>query len=183
MGLVRMATNAIAVRGAANRIAKRHNTGEHRLGGPVVPITIDASDFFKVSKRLKAAGGELRKEVLKEIRTAAKPLIEETRDAARSSLPSSGGLAESIARTPQRVQTRTGAKTAGVRIVAGGKGGAARTTDQGFVRHPVYGRGPFVRQNVPGGWFADTLNDKAPEVRKDIADVLEDAVKRLARPL
>lgn len=132
-----------------------------------------AEDFYRLSKALKQAGEiELRKQLNKALRDAAKPLIADTRDAARKNLPHRGGLADLVAKGPIRVQVRTGAKTAGVRIV--GKGQGLRGADRGKVRHPVFGhRGKFVTQDVPPGWFTETLQEKAPKVRPAIDQALQ----------
>jgi hypothetical protein len=139
---------------------------------------MSAEDFLAVSKRLKAAGNTgLRRELNKNIRKAAKPVINETRKAARARLPKRGGLADLVAAEPQRVQVRTGAKTYGVRIVVGKRRGGARGADRGVVRHPVFGGGTWVSQPVPPGWFTETARQKAPEARKDVLEALQ-AVKR-----
>lgn len=139
-----------------------------------------ADDFFRLSKALKRAGrGDLRKELNKAMKDAAKPLIEKTRAEARSSLPSRGGLAEQVAKEPARVQVRTGAQTAGVRIVVGKRRGGARSTDTGTIRHPVFGTGRWVTQRVDGGWFSDTLRDSAPAVRPSLERVLQDMAQKV----
>lgn len=144
-------------------------------------ITIKgAEDFYRLSKALKGAGrGDLRKELNKALRDATKPLIADTRSAT-SRLPQSGGLADIIRKTPQTVKVATG-KNPGVRITVGGKGGAARTTEQGFVRHPVYGRGGFVRQSVPSGWFSEPLNEGADVVRPRLIDAIDAMADRIVR--
>ena len=139
-----------------------------------------ADDFLRLSKSLKAAGnGELRKELNKSLRNAAKPIIKATRAAALSRLPSRGGLAGIVAKEPQRVQVRTGTATAGVRIVVGKNKGAARAADAGVIRHPVFGRDVFVTQAVPPGWFSETAQEQAGVVRDELKNALEE-VKRKA---
>ncbi len=139
-----------------------------------------ADKFFALSKRMKAAGqGDLRKELNKALRQVAAPLKTATQAAARSKLPSRGGLAALVAKEPQRVQVRTGTGTAGVRIVVGKKGGGARAADQGVIRHPVFGRPVFVSQNVEPGWFSQTVQDEAPAIRDEVARVLEDFTRKV----
>lgn len=143
-------------------------------------VTVEGAEaFLALSKRLKKTGQtELRKELNKALKAAVKPVTKATQAEARKRLPTRGGLAAAIAKTPQRTQVRTGASTAGVRLVVGGKGGAARTADEGFVRHPVFGRGPFVRQSVPPGWFTDPAKSAQNDVRDEVVDVLEDVARR-----
>lgn len=143
-----------------------------------------ADEFLKLSKALKQAGKtELRKQLNKGMKDAAKPLIPLTRQAARDRLPRRGGLAAQVARTPQRVQVRTGAATAGVRLVVGKTGSGARGADQGVIRHPTFGhRDRWVSQKVDAGWFTETiLHNKhrvLPEVKKAMERVVAEVVRR-----
>src|SRR5438874_1699427 len=115
-----------------------------------------ADDFYKLSKALKAAGqAELRKELNKSMRDAAKPLLPKVRAAAAASLPRKNGLNQRIAKKPFRVQTRTGASTAGVRIVGTN---VDPRIDEGRLYHPVFGRTPGVVQRVTPGYFSETLS-------------------------
>lgn len=142
-----------------------------------------ADDFLRLSKALKHAGQkELRKQLTAGIKKAAKPLIADSRSEAKVRLPSSGGLAARVARAPQRVQVRTGAKTAGVRIVVSEPGGAARGANAGAIRHPVFGnRDVWVSQKVRPGWFDDPMNAGAPVVRGHIEDVMENVAEQIVR--
>lgn len=141
-----------------------------------------ADELLALSKRLKAAGlTDLRKELHKEMRTVAKPLIPKVREAARNKLPKAGGLNERIARKPLRAQVRTGAKTAGVRI-AGTK--VDPRINEGRVAHPVFGRPKStVVQQVPSadGYFDDTLRESAPEIRDQLLAALDDFAQRITR--
>ena len=139
---------------------------------------VGAEKFLRLSKSLKAAGElGMRRELNAALRLVTKPLIAETRAAARERLPKHGGLNESVAKAQQRIQVRTGAKTAGVRIVVSG---AVKGADAGTIRHPVFGhRNRFVSQQVPGGWFDKTLEDSAPEVRGEIEAVLERVARQI----
>lgn len=138
-------------------------------------------DFYRLSKALKAAGEtELRKELHKAVRDAAKPLVPKVKNAAREALPKRGGLNERIARKPIRAQTRTGAKTAGARIV-GTK--VDPRINEGRVYHPVFGRKPGVVQQVPEarGYFDETLEREGPAVRQAILQTLSDFTDRIVR--
>lgn len=130
--------------------------------------------FYALSKALKEAGrGELRKELNKGLRESVKPLVRKTRSAARSDLPKRGGLASQVAKEPQRVQVRTGQRTAGVRLVVARKRGAARSTNRGRLRHPVFGnRDRWVTQTVKPGWFDDTIRRDERRIRRDAVAVL-----------
>lgn len=142
-----------------------------------------AEALLVVSKRLKAAGETgLRKEFHKGLQQAAKPLIPLVRAAALADLPKHGKLNVRIARKPYRAQVRTGAKTAGVRIV--GTKVDPRINAQGRVAHPVFGRPKStVVQQVPAakGYFDETIRDQAPRIRNDITDVLAEFARRMMR--
>lgn len=131
-----------------------------------------ADQFLRLSKALKNAGKtDLRKELTKGLRDATKPLIADTRSAT-SRLPQSGGLANLVAKSPQRVQVRTG-RDPGVRIVVPRNRSGARGANRGVIRHPVFGnRRVWVNQKVPSGWFDEPLRDGAPVVRRHLEEAL-----------
>lgn len=139
-----------------------------------------ADTFLALSKHLKQAGEtDLRKELNRRLRTAAKPIMKAQKAAARADLPQSGGLAKRIAKAPLRAQVRTG-KDPGVRIVA--KGTDARATDQGRLRHPVFGnREVWVTQQVKPGWFTESGRRQLPEVRQEVQRALVDIAQEVAR--
>lgn len=141
-----------------------------------------AEDFLKLSKALKAAGRtEMRKELNKRIKKAAKPLIPKARAQARATLPQAGGLADAVARAPMRIQVQTGARTAGVRVVVGKDRSGARGANQGVIRHKTFGHEPWREQKVPRDWFDGPMRESTseirPEVEKAIKSVLEDIVR------
>lgn len=142
-----------------------------------------AEQFFRLSKALKAAGrNDLRKELTKEMRTAARPLIPKARAEARRRLPSSGGLGKLVAKEPMRVQARTGRRTYGVRVVVGRKRGAARAANKGKIRHPVFGnRDVWVDQLVPPDWFDDPMRESAPDIRRRMERGMENVADKIVR--
>lgn len=144
---------------------------------------ISADDFYRASKALKAAGDKnLRKELNRRLRLAAKPLIPKARAEATRTLPTRGGLAKRVASSPMRVQVRTGRETAGVRVVVGKRrGSAARTANEGTIKHPVFDTGRWVSQEVEPGWFDDTMRRHAPEVRPDVEDAVRTVLGDIAR--
>lgn len=142
-----------------------------------------AEQMFALAKSLKAAGEkDLRRELNRRMRAAAKPLIPKTRAAARSVLPTRGGLADSVAKAPQRVSVRTTrAKSAGVTMVVGKRrGSGARSADEGTIRHPVFGQG-WVDQPVTPGWFTGTLEREADSVLPAVRDALRDVANGVIR--
>ncbi len=137
-----------------------------------------------LSKALKAAGGTadskaLRKELLKGIQRASRPLKEAAQSSARANLPQSGGLAETVGQAKFRTKTISGGKRVGVRVVATGKHNI-RAMDRGRLRHPVFGnRAVWVEQSIKPGWFSDAIQDGAPRVRAEIVLVMESVADRL----
>jgi len=149
-----------------------------------------AEDFLALSKALKAAGQtELRKALHKGMASAAKPLLPKIRQSARDRAPKAGKLNERLARKPYRAQARTGAATAGVRIV-GGKVDP-RMNALGRVYHPVFGRKGkaanggrnAVPQTVPElrGYFDEPIRESEREIRGDLIRALEDFKNSLVR--
>lgn len=141
-----------------------------------------ADDFLRLSKALKHAGRTgLRKELNKQLGDAAKPLIPKTRAVALERLPKSGGLAAQVAKAPQRVQVRTG-KDPGVRIGVSKSNSGARGANKGSVRHSVFGdKTRYVDQQVPSGWFDDTLKDSARDVLPYLEQALENVAEQIVR--
>lgn len=147
-----------------------------------------ADQLVRLGRRLRDAGqGDVLKELTKALKAGVKPLVPKVRAQARARLPQRGGLAARVARAPMRTTARAGNTTSRVGIVVPGKkrGIAAVQTDRGFVRHPVFGTRTFVRQEVPGaaGWFSKTVEDEAPKVRGELAQVLDRYARRISRGL
>lgn len=138
-----------------------------------------AEDFLALSKRLKAAGQtELRKELNKTLKQAAKPLAAAAKQSAAENLPQHGGLAKVVAKRGARVKVSTGAATAGVSVVF------AKTDprlDKGRVVHPVFGRGPKVVQRIPSGFFTKPMLLGGKDVQRDVIAALGRFADRVAR--
>jgi hypothetical protein len=139
--------------------------------------------LLRVSRALKNAGEtDLRKQFHKAIAAAAKPALPAVRASARAKGPARGGLNERLAKKPYRVQVRTGAKTAGVRIV--GTKVDPRMNSLGRIQHPVFGRpGRKVVQYAPKlkGYFDEPLGRLGPGVQKDVVDAMTEFTRRILR--
>lgn len=147
-----------------------------------MPVDFEISggaEIARLSKALKDAGRTgLRKELNKGLRDAAKPLIVKSRAEAQRRLPRRGGLAAKIAKAPQRVAVRLD----GVSIVAGKRRSASGTTNNGTVRHPVFGnRKVWVVQRVTPGWFEAPMRDGAAEVRPELQAAMERIAEKVVR--
>lgn len=140
-----------------------------------------AESFLLLSKALKNAGRtEMRKELHKGVRKAARPLIPKARKAAREKLPKRGGLADQVAREPARTQVRTGADP-GVRVVIGKKRGGARATNRGLIRHRVFGQDVWVEQRIEPGWFDNAMVGEKAAIQRDIEQAMTEVVDQIAR--
>lgn len=140
-----------------------------------------ADQLGDLAKALRAAGEEgkgLRRELYRGMNRATKPLRADAQKAAAAKLPQSGGLAARVAKAKFSTRIRTG-RDVGVTIAS--KDTAAATTDRGFVMHPVYGRGPMVRQSVQGGWFTDTMRAGGPAVRKELIEAIDNVADQIKR--
>lgn len=93
-------------------------------------------DMVALSKALKGWDNELRRQLHRDFRDAAKPLIPVVREALRESYPQRGGLAEQMARSKIRITFKTG-RNPGIQIVIPGLQ-AKLGENYGLIRHPVY---------------------------------------------
>lgn len=143
-----------------------------------------SDELTTLARRLKDAGsGDLRKELLAGIREAGKKVIPEIREAAQDTLPRSGGLAERVA--SQAYATRTSLALSGAKVSIVGRGmKELGDIDRGRLRHPVYGnRDTWSQQAVKPGFFSVTIAKRAPLIRKDIENALDDIAHKLTRGL
>lgn len=151
-----------------------------------VDIRIEGTEAFaKTSRALKNYGSkQLRSEFTKGITAAVKPLKVATKASAVATLPSRGGLGRRVARTSLPHRRRATGQAAGVRIVAQPNAVKdPKRIDRGRIRHPVYGRGPWVLQDVTPGWFTKPLEAGAPVVRVQLVKVMNEVVGKIARSL
>jgi len=141
-----------------------------------------AEQLVRVSKALKGAPKELRSELTKGITRAVKPLKKSAKAEARSSLPRSGGLGRRVAKTKLPHRRRATGKAAGVRVLAQpGAVADPKRIDRGRVRHPTFGRGPWVLQDVKPGWFSRPMKEGAPAVRKELVQAMDDVARKIVR--
>lgn len=154
-------------------------------------ITVTGAEgLARLSRALKAAGrNDLRKDLLRGIRKASKPMIPAARAAAAEALPHRGGLAEEVSGAKWVVRTRLQGRGAGVRITgawtSGGRQHDLAKMDTGLLRHPTWGHpvhGPgaiWVAQSIRPRWFSDAMEKLAPEIRQELVNVIDEVAKRL----
>jgi hypothetical protein len=150
-------------------------------GGDGDIVIVGADQLAAVAKRLEDAGERgkgLRKELLKQIRIAAKPLVQDVRNSAIDTLPARGGLNRQI-RKGVGIRTRAAGKSVGVRIVAKNRY-AIKSMDKGRLRHPVFGnRDVWVAQSVPAGWFTRPVEAGADDARKGALRAINDIARKV----
>lgn len=135
-----------------------------------------AETLEALAKRLRAAKAtDLRKELLREIRTATKPVVvaQKTRVKGLTGAPKEW---RSDAARATRAKTRLTGAGAGVRISVGGQpvGRRAKFMNRGRWRHPLFGnRDRWYDQTVPPGWFDDPARAAGPNVQKAILRAVE----------
>lgn len=140
-----------------------------------------SADLQRVARELKEIGdGQLRRDLLRRIRDAAKPGIEDVRQSAREKLPSSGGLAERVASQTYAIRTSTAGQGGKVSLTGKGMKGLS-SIDSGQVRHPVYGSDTWVTQAVTPGFFSEPLLRRAPVIRDGIEAVIKDIDHQIDR--
>ena len=150
-----------------------------------IPISLKgpgASELAKVSAQLKAVGAkDLRKEMLRGIRNAAKPLVQDVKAAAESTLPHGGGLNRYVASAGIAPRTRTSGPQVGVRLVGTKGSHDLDAIDRGQVRHRVFGRGWAKKtEAVTPGFWSKTIPAHDDEIRRQIVAVLDDVMRRLS---
>jgi hypothetical protein len=134
-------------------------------------------EFTALAARIRKAEGELPHELTDALERAAPPLERAATRSAAANLPKRGGLAAIVASAGMSHQRRAG----GIRITARGIT-QLKLTDEGAVRHPVYGKpGTWVGQLIPKAkdWFEKPIRDGIPKVR----DELKRAVDKLIRDI
>lgn len=149
----------------------------------MVDVRVKGADqLVALAAAAKAVDSQLRKDLLKGIRLAAKPVTEDLKESARENLPAEGGLNEFTASARFAVRTRATGKQAGVRIAATNKGHDIEATNKGAFRHPVYGnRKNWVLQRIAGGWWDKGAEKSEDRVRREVLEVMDGIAKRIDR--
>lgn len=150
-----------------------------------IDVTVKGADqLVRLAAAVRKAGDkELRKELLRGLRTATKPMISDLRDSARANLPHTGGLNEVVASSKMAARNKTSGAGAGVRVVATGtKVHDIKATNAGRLRHPVYGnRRNWVTQDIKPGWWEEGAKGSASRVRANLLGVMDDIAHKITR--
>jgi hypothetical protein len=147
-----------------------------------MPLGNASMELRQLGVNLRVMGeAGLMREIRKELRAGAAPLIPAVKQAALDQLPKGGGLNAQVAGQRVSVSIRTGARTAGVRLTTTAPDTAQ--TDSGYVRHPVFGkwRKGTPTQPIPAavGWWSKTLERTASEVSPALLETLARATAAL----
>ena len=152
-------------------------------------VEVDQRDLRRLVIALRKAGDgkELRKDLVKGLRSAVVPVAQAAK-ASILSMPSSGGHSGASLRGAVaggvKVQIRT-TGAAGVFVVAKSTGmprnfrNAPKRLDAKSWRHPVPGVKKWVTQVGKPGWFDDTMQRARPGANRAAADALDSVAQRI----
>jgi hypothetical protein len=132
-----------------------------------------------LGKKLKGAEKELTKELRRNIRIAVAPVKVEIRNSLREGLPKRGGLAAFMGNASVGARVSTGGRNVGVRIVAAKKGHDLKKLDEGEIRHPTYGRKPWVRQSVKEHLVSGPVEKARPEIHAGVLKAMDTTSHRI----
>lgn len=142
---------------------------------------VDAEDFGRVAAAMKTADADLKKAIRKALRESAKPLGVSVVRAGSAGMPARGGLRAKLqggkvgmlfsAGNDPKVTLKLGAKP----------GIGLATINRGIVRHPVYGRGKWVSQEVQAGTYDEAFQQGAPKVRRQVLNATTEVLDDIAR--
>ena len=146
----------------------------------------------KLSARLREAGDEgkgLRRELMKQINEAAKPLAKEISDPAHLKPYMPDRYAEVLAADLRVSATKRFSKNPGVSIRARARNRKRKVAllDEGLLNHPVYARGvrsTWTWKNgqtggMRAGFFTDPCARAAPAIRDEVLRAMHDTGKRI----
>ena len=137
-----------------------------------------ADKFTELAAKIRKANGELPEELVRALERAAPPLEHAARASAAANLPKRGGLAAIVAGSGFTHQRRAG----GIRITARGIT-QLKLTNDGKVRHPVYGEpDTWVGQSIPKAlnWFTKPIMNGAPKVREELSKAADKILRTIA---
>ena len=157
-------------------------------------IRWDGEHLRALSQRLKDAGDEgngLRRELLKQISDAAKPLAEKiaTEEHLDPYMPEQ--YAAILARDLNVSTQKLFARNPRISVRARGRQHRRKVEwlNQGYINHPVFARGPrktwrWENRQTGGmkpGFFDDAVEDMLPEVRAAVVKALDNVADQVVR--
>lgn len=141
----------------------------------------DAS-FQLAAKALADLGdAKLKRALLKGMREAAAPVGRDMVAGLAGRMPRRKGLAGRVQGATPVVQIRAAGSSPRVMIgLRSDEGYDLGALDRGALRHPVYGRGPWVTQPVPAKGATEAFERDAPRVRDSIVREVTAAIQSAA---
>lgn len=161
-----------------------------------VTIRIDDSQVRTLIRVMQAAGPDLFRDMSREVRTAARPTVNEMRSTVSGmSLPATSTSGAMVGRggtggITRRIASATDVSISGqgirIKVNEGALGPASKLPaymDAGQSwRHPVFGnRRAWVSQRASQpGWFTKTAYKHHPQIKQDVTQVLVKYAAKLA---
>ena len=138
-----------------------------------------ADDFHRLADRLQAGKRTVHEAVTKGFEDAGEPLLERMRRGGVEVAPRRGGMAARIARVRGAVDRAGSAAAMRVQLVLRSlDGDDLSRVDEGTLRHPVFGRRPWMTQGIPAQGFSRPLARSTRELqdtlRRRLAAALDD---------
>lgn len=165
----------------------------------MITVTIRDEDIKNLIRVMRSADKDMARHMRKEIRTAAKPVVDDMKSTiAGMSLPATGGaepytgpagaggITSRIAAATRVSIAQNGVR---IRVATGALGNASRLPgyiDAGTTwRHPVMGnRKAWVSQSAAEpGWFSRTGLEHHPQIKRQVTEILTRYASLLAAKL
>lgn len=140
------------------------------------------AEWHALARRMKDAERPIRLATSRALRGVARPLVTQMRDEGAAAMPRRGGLSGRIARARLSQANLGGrsARTARVELrIRSAEGYDINALERGDLRHPVYGRSPWVSQRVPVGAFMRPFHRGAPQVQAELLRRIDQALKEI----
>lgn len=149
----------------------------------MVDVSVDSKDVSNLvwAIRRHADAKVIRRELYRGLSSASRPVREEMRDAALSSLPARGGLQARMTGLVGKGRTSAvGGSGAGVRISFNSAKYDPRTL-RGRIRHPLFGnrRLWFTNTASPVDAIDAGFQSQKPAVQREIVRVMEDIAQKV----
>jgi hypothetical protein len=157
-------------------------------------LIIKPEQLVALGRALKAEedGKQLKKDLLRNLRKALKPVQDEVKREINSMSSHGGSHGMALRRTVARkvvVQTRMSGRSAGVKLIAKKTPGIRdfrnapkRLNSKKGWRHPVFGdREDWRQQMGKPDWFDGPVRARRSEFRKAVKEVLDEMADRIKR--
>ena len=115
------------------------------------------------------------------VREAPEALRKTFPDAARSTLPRGGGLADIVAAADLSVVEDVSGERVGVTVTAASGRVSLGPLNDGDLRHPVYRTGRWVRQRVRSGFWQRACDDAAKGTDDELLQGLREVARTTAQ--